>query len=77
MRTLSLCLLVAACVIALGASGCTNTTVQGYADRNLPSKALQHIAAYVAAPTPLASSMEASIAEEARKRGILAEDNYR
>ena len=58
----------------LALAGCTSTTIQGYADRDLPSKAAQHIAAYVAAPGPLASSMEASIAEEARKRGILAED---
>jgi hypothetical protein len=63
-----------AVVVAFGASGCTNTAIQGYADRNLPSKGIQHIAAYVAAATPLASSMEASIVEEARKRGILAED---
>ena len=63
------------CIVgALGLANCTNTTIQGYADRNLPSKAAQHIAAYAAAPGRLASSMEANIAEEARKRGILAED---
>lgn len=61
-------------VVALGLSGCSNTTMQGYADRDLPSKTIQHIAAYVAAPGPLASNMQASISEEARKRGILAED---
>jgi hypothetical protein len=61
---------------ALLLAECTNTTVQGYADRNLPSNGVRHIAAYVAAPTPLASSMETSIAEEARKRGILAEDAF-
>ncbi len=59
---------------ALGLSGCVNTSIQGYADRNLPADTIQHIAAYVAAPGPLATSMQASIAEEARKRGVLAED---
>jgi len=59
---------------ALGLTECTSTTIQGYADRNLPSKEVQHLAAYVAAPAPLASSMQASIAEEARRRGILVED---
>lgn len=48
--------------------------MQGYADRDLPANTVQHIAAYVAAPAPLASSIQASIADEARKRGILAED---
>lgn len=61
-------------VAALGLSGCVNTSMQGYADRNPPANTIQHIAAYVTAPGPLASSMQASIAEEARKRGILAED---
>lgn len=58
----------------LGLAACTNTTIQGYADRNLPSKPAQHIAAYVAAPEALASSMEASIADVAHKHGIVAED---
>lgn len=61
-------------VIALGLSGCVKTSMQGYADRNLPANSVQHIAAYVAAPRPLATSMLASIAEEARKRGIVEED---
>lgn len=65
----------ALCIVgALGLAHCTNTTITGYADRDLPSKPVQHIAAYVAAPGPVASSMEASIADEAHKRGVLAED---
>jgi len=71
MRKLGSAFVVAA---ALGLSGCVNTSMQGYADRNLPTNTIQHIAAYVAAPGPLASNMQQSIAEEARKRGILAED---
>jgi len=63
-----------AVVAILGLPGCVNTSMQGYADRNLPANTVQHIAAYVTAPGPLASSMQVSIAEEARKRGILAED---
>jgi len=61
-------------VLILGLSGCTSTTIQGYADSNLPSKGVQHLAVYVAAPGPLASSMQASIAEEAQKRKVLVED---
>ena len=61
-------------VVALGFSGCVKTSMQGYADRDLPSQTIQHIAVYIAAPGPLASSMQSSVAEEARKRGILAED---
>lgn len=61
-------------VAALSLAACSSTTMQGYADRDLPTKSIQHVAAYVAAPGPLAANMQASIAEEARKRGILAED---
>ena len=62
--------------LALGlcVAGCVKTSMQGYADRDLPSQAIKHIAVYVAAPGPLAASMQTSIAEESRKRGILAED---
>ena len=60
--------------VALVLAGCSNTTIQGYADRDLPAKPVQHIAVYVAAPAPLATSMQASIVEQARKRGVLAED---
>jgi hypothetical protein len=55
-------------------AACTSTSIQGYADRDLPSKTIQHIAAYVAAPGPLAASMVAAIGEDARKRGVVAED---
>lgn len=58
---------------ALGLSGCSSTTMQGYADRNLPANTLHHIATYVAGPGPIAAKMQASVAEEAHKRGVLAE----
>ena len=60
---------------ALFLAACTSTTIQGYADRDLPAKPLQHLAAYVAAPEALASSMQASIAQEGQKKcGALVED---
>lgn len=65
-------------LIALATSlcfgGCVNSSIQGYADRSLPSNSLRHLAVYVAAPGPLASSMQASVSEEAQKRGLYAED---
>jgi hypothetical protein len=59
---------------AFGLTGCTSTSMQGYADKELPANTLQHIAAYVAAPLPLATSMQASIGDEARKHGASSED---
>ena len=50
--------------------------MQGYADRDLPTRPIQRAAAYVVAPTALANSFQSSIAEEAAKRGISAEDAY-
>jgi hypothetical protein len=61
-------------VAAFGLAGCTKTSMQGYADRDLPTNTLQHIAAYVAAPLPLATSMQASIGDEALKHGVSSED---
>jgi hypothetical protein len=46
-------------------SGCITTSMQGYADRQLPVRPVQRIAAYVVAPAALAASFQSSIAEEA------------
>jgi hypothetical protein len=64
------------CSVAVLLSGCITTAMQGYADRELPARPIQRIAAYVVAPTALASSFQSSIAEEAAKRGVAAEDAY-
>jgi hypothetical protein len=50
--------------------------MQGYADRSLPARPIQRIATHVVAPTALASSFQSSIAQEAAKRGIGAEDAF-
>ncbi len=68
-------LLIALCSAAL-LSGCITTSMQGYADRELPARPIKHIAAYVVAPTALTTSFQSSIAQEATKHGILAEDAY-
>jgi hypothetical protein len=67
---------ISLCSIAVLLSGCITTAMQGYADRDLPAHPIQRMAAYVVAPTALASSFQSSIAEEAAKRGIGAEDAY-
>lgn len=59
---------------AIALSACIATTMQGYADRDLPAKPVSRIVAYVAGPTALASSIQASIKTEAGKRGIGAND---
>ena len=49
--------------------------MQGYADRQLPVRPVSHIIAYVAGPNPaLVSGIQGSIAEEAHKHGIAADD---
>jgi hypothetical protein len=59
---------------AIGLTGCITTSMQGYADRQLPAKPISRMIAYVAGPGPLVSSIQASVAEEAKKRGVVAED---
>lgn len=55
-------------------AGCVSTSMNGYADRELPTHPIQHVIAYVAAPNALAPSLQSSIVQEAEKRGIVAED---
>lgn len=50
--------------------------MQGYADRQLPAKPVSRIIAYVAGPAPLVSSIQASISDEAKKHGLVAEDAF-
>jgi hypothetical protein len=57
-------------------SGCITTSMQGYADRQLPVGRVQRIATYVVAPVALATSFQSSLAEEAPKRGVVAEDGF-
>jgi hypothetical protein len=64
------------CLAAFLLSGCITTSMQGYADRDLPARPVKHIATYVVAPTALANSFQSSISEEAGKRGISSDDAY-
>jgi hypothetical protein len=66
------CMCIAA--TAFGLAGCITTSMQGYADRQLPAKPVSRMVAYVAGPSALVSSIQASVSEQARKRGLVAED---
>ena len=68
--------LILPCLPAALLSGCITTSMQGYADRDLPARPVKHIAAYVVAPTALATSFQVSIANEAAKSGIVTDDAY-
>ncbi len=57
-------------------SGCVTTAMQGYADRDLPTKRIQSIVAYVSAPTTMSSQVQAAIGEEARKRNVITQDAF-
>jgi hypothetical protein len=48
--------------------------MQGYADRQLPARPVSHVVAYVSAPLSITNALQSSIANEARRRGIVAED---
>jgi hypothetical protein len=65
---------VCAVLASVSLSGCITTSMQGYADRQLPARPVSRIVAYVAGPNALVSSIQRSVAEEARKRGIAADD---
>lgn len=59
---------------AIGLAGCITTSMQGYAVRQLPTKPISRMIAYVAGPGPLVASIQSNIAEEAKKRGVIADD---
>jgi hypothetical protein len=58
---------------AITLSACVTTAMRG-TDRELASRPVSQLVAYVAGPGPLASSIQSSINIEARKRGLLAEN---
>lgn len=55
-------------------TGCITTSMQGYADRELPAKPIQNIVTLISAQPSLATSIQASVIAEARKRGVEAQD---
>ncbi|MCK1441473.1 hypothetical protein IVB43_03525 [Bradyrhizobium sp. 48] len=59
---------------AISLSGCITTSMQGYADRDLPAKPVKRVIAYVAAQGALAANIQSNIQEEARKHQVDAED---
>jgi hypothetical protein len=59
---------------ALTLSACVTTSMQGYADREIPAQPLQRIVVYVAAQGPLAATLQASVGEEARRHRVTADD---
>ena len=71
MRWASLSVLPLAAAIL---SGCITTDMQGYADRQLPQHPVQRMVALVAAPPSLVPSLQSSVAQEAKKRGIPVDD---
>lgn len=63
-------------LLATGLSACVTTDMQGYADRQLPQHPVQRMVALVEAPGPLATSLQSSIQQEARRHGVFAEDAF-
>ena len=63
-----------AVLVAVTLSACVTTSMQGYADRELPAKPVSRIVAYVTGPGALVTSIQSNIRDEAAKRGIEADD---
>jgi hypothetical protein len=61
-------------IAAASLSACITTSMQGYADRDLPTRPISRLVSYVAGPSPLVASIQSSIGEEAKKRGLAAQD---
>jgi hypothetical protein len=70
MRVKSIAVIAFAGVVA----GCVTTSMQGYADKDLPAHPIAHVAALVVAPLPLAQSLQADLTTEAAKANITIED---
>jgi hypothetical protein len=66
--------LTAAVGLAFAVGGCVTTSMQGYADKDLPSQPIAHVAALITAPLPLSQSMQASLADEGAKLHVAIDD---
>jgi hypothetical protein len=65
---------VGAAFAALTLSACVTTSMQGYADREIPAQPIRRIVVYVAAQGPLAAALQTGAREEARKHYVIAVD---
>ncbi|THD48577.1 MAG: hypothetical protein E7774_02775 [Bradyrhizobium sp.] len=65
---------IAAAALAVSLSGCVTTSMQGYADRDLPAHPVTHVAVLVGAPLPLSQALVADLTSEAAKVNITVED---
>ncbi len=55
---------------------CTQTTIEGYADRELRSRALTHIVTYVSAPTSISNETQASLTAQAARHGVTHDNAF-
>jgi len=65
------CLLTSAFLCA-----CTQTTIDGYADRAPSTRPLRHIVAHVAGPVSVANEAQASLTTEAGRHGVVLDNAY-
>jgi len=55
---------------------CTQTTIEGYADRELRSRALTHIVTYVSASTSISNETQASLTAQAARHGVTHDNAF-
>lgn len=55
---------------------CTQTTIEGYADREFRSRALTHIVTYISGPTSISNEAQASLTEQAAKHGVIHDNAF-
>jgi hypothetical protein len=56
--------------------GCTQTTIEGYADRPVTARTLSHIVAYVAGPAALANEAQRGLTAEAGRHGVTLDNAF-
>jgi hypothetical protein len=61
--------------IALTCS-CTQTTIEGYADRQLGSRALTHIVTYISGPISISNEAQVSLTAQAAKHGVILDNAF-
>ena len=55
---------------------CTQTTIEGYADRESRSRALTHIVTYISGPTSISNETQVSLTAQAARHGVILDNAF-
>src|SRR5947207_11156711 len=67
----------AACLLSIALlCSCTQTTIEGSADREIRSRAVTHLVTYISGPISISNETQASLTAQAAKHGVILDSVF-